>query len=143
MDETEEVKECKLVDECVEEYSITDRDDGGVEVFIKTPGRFRELCLSKLGGLVATVGEVVDDDDDDTENFKTVTLNIDEEHSMLYHCADRWEVKNVSAGAVEIRIDIGERYAELWREKVPEIMVTGEEMGEEEEGEEEEEEEDA
>ena len=49
-----------MVQECVENYSATDRPDGGVEIFLRIPPRFKDLWLVRLSELRTTEQEIRD-----------------------------------------------------------------------------------
>lgn len=51
-------KPVSMVQECVDEYYAEDRMDGGVEIRISVPKRFRALWLIKLSELRATAEEI-------------------------------------------------------------------------------------
>jgi hypothetical protein len=52
------IEEIKMVTECCDRYHVTDRQDGGVEISIVVPPRFKSLWLVRLSELVTTEKEL-------------------------------------------------------------------------------------
>ena len=49
-----------MVGECTDSYQTRDRPDGGLEIVIQVPRRFRDLWLVKLTDLTVTDDEIAE-----------------------------------------------------------------------------------
>ncbi|MHB0959936.1 MAG: hypothetical protein ACYC0X_20640 [Pirellulaceae bacterium] len=60
-----ESKQISMVQECVDAYQVTERPDGGIEIAMRVPRRFKDLWLVRLSQLRTNEQEIRQYEDED------------------------------------------------------------------------------